>query len=107
MPKKKNSFKPPKSAQNNAKRGLELRRKWKRGGTSVGVQRARNLANGDNVSRETVGKMAAFARHKKNSSASKKHADGGPTAGRIAWLLWGGDTGVSWAAKLMDAKKRS
>jgi len=26
-------------------------------------------------------------------------ADGGPTAGTIAWLLWGGTSGVNWAKK--------
>ena len=25
--------------------------------------------------------------------------DGGPTAGTIAWLLWGGTSGVNWAKK--------
>ena len=38
-------LKPTESMANNARRGLELRRKFGRGGTAVGVARARDLAN--------------------------------------------------------------
>ena len=39
-------FVPPQEVRNNAKRGLELRAKYGRGGTEVGVARARDLSNG-------------------------------------------------------------
>ena len=43
--------------------------------------------------------MSAFNRHRKNYRPEKKMPDGGPTAGTIAWLLWGGTSGVNWAKK--------
>ena len=102
------SFKPPQSAVNNAKRGLELRKKWGRGGLSPseaksqgidsGVTRARKIASGK-VSTHDVRRMSAFNRHRKNYRPDKKMSDGGPTAGTIAWLLWGGTSGVNWAKK--------
>lgn len=100
------SYKPPASAVANAKRGLELRKEFGRGGLSPseakshgidsGVTRARKIASGK-VSRHDVRRMSAFNRHRKNNNPSKKMPDGGPTAGTIAWLLWGGTSGVNWA----------
>lgn len=106
------SFKPPAGVQSAARRGLELRRKWKRGGLSnaeasaqgigSGVQRASNLANGTSLALDTVKRMHAFfSRHQGNRGAGKKETDGGPTAGYIAWLLWGGDAGRRWAASIV------
>lgn len=87
-----------------AERGLELRKQWGRGGTAVGVARARDLSNRKELSPETVKRMKAyFDRHQ-----SDKAGEGWGTnsAGYIAWLLWGGDSGYSWAKKVckqMDA----
>jgi|GEM_PF-1628812 len=102
------SYKPPASAVANAKRGLKLRKEWGRGGLSPseaksqgidsGVTRARKIASGK-VSRHDVRRMSAFNRHRKNYRPEKKMPDGGPTAGTIAWLLWGGTSGVNWAKK--------
>lgn len=102
------SFKPPASAVANAKRGLKLRKEWGRGGLSPseaasqgidsGVTRAKRIASGT-VSEHDVRRMSAFNRHRKNYRPDKKESDGGPTAGTIAWLLWGGTTGVNWAKK--------
>jgi HK97 family phage prohead protease len=93
---------PPKSAQNNAERGLELRRKWGRGGTAVGVARARDISNGASLSRETIARMSAFERHRQNYQPDKREADGGETAGTIAWLLWGGTSGIEWARRKLE-----
>ena len=102
------SFKPPQSAINNAKRGLKLRQEWGRGGLSPaeakaqgidsGVTRARKISSGT-VSEHDVRRMSAFNRHRQNYRPEKKMPDGGPTAGTIAWLLWGGTSGVNWAKK--------
>lgn len=93
---------PPKKAQSNAKLGLELREKWKRGGTAVGVARARDLSNGATLSRSTIARMAAFERHRKNYRPEMKEDDGGATAGTIAWLLWGGNEGIDWAKTTLE-----
>mgnify|MGYP000400647086 CR=1 FL=1 len=47
-------FVPPQGVINNAKRGLELRREFNRGGTEVGVARARSLSNGQSIPLETI-----------------------------------------------------
>lgn len=93
---------PPKAAQKNAARGLELRKKWGRGGTEVGVARARDIKNGSKLSNDTIKRMASFNRHRQNYKPDKKEPDGGPTAGTIAWLLWGGTTGIDWALRMSD-----
>lgn len=110
------SFAPPESVQSAARRGLEMRRKWKRGGLSnaqaseqgigSGVQRATNLANGNRVSARVIGQMVGFfSRHAKNYRPDTKEPDGGPTAGTIAWLLWGGNAGKAWAESVHSRVK--
>tara|TARA_R110001583_G_scaffold59526_3_gene176971 strand:- start:2618 stop:4252 length:1635 start_codon:yes stop_codon:yes gene_type:complete len=102
------TYTPPKSAINNAKRGLDLRKKYGRGGLTPaeaksygidsGITRAKRISKGK-LSRHDVRRMSAFNRHRQNYNPSKKMGDGGPTAGTIAWLLWGGTSGVNWAKK--------
>lgn len=102
------TYTPPAAAVTAAKKGLSQRKKWGRGGLSPaeaksqgidsGVTRARKIASGK-VSRHDVRRMSAFNRHRKNNKPSKKMPDGGPTAGTIAWNLWGGSAGVNWAKK--------
>jgi hypothetical protein len=94
------NLKPTDSMANNARRGLEMRREYGRGGTEVGVARARDLANKKNLSPETVGRMYSyFSRHEvdKKGKGWSPGSEGYPSNGRIAWLLWGGDAGFSWA----------
>lgn len=98
------SFKPPEAARKAAKHGLELRRKWGRGGTAVGVARARDLSGGKGLSRSTVARMSSFARHLDQPEA--KPADGGPSARAIANKLWGGRTGINWARSVMERLKK-
>lgn len=83
-----------------ARRGLEWRAEYGRGGTAVGVARARDIANKKNLSPSTVRRMKSFfARHEvdKQAEGFRSGEDGFPSAGRIAWELWGGDPGQSWA----------
>ena len=91
---------PPADVAAAAKKGLELREKFHRGGTSVGLHRAKQLAERRDVSRRDVIAMSAyFARHEVDK-ASKSHEWGDesdPSAGYIAWLLWGGEPGRRWA----------
>jgi len=97
-------FAPPKGVRAEAKRGLEWRREYKRGGTEVGVARARDLAGGRNVSPATARRMKAYCdRHEsdKQGQGWSPGEDGYPSAGRIAWALWGGDAGRGWSAKLV------
>lgn len=92
-------FVPPQEVRSNAKRGLELRKKYNRGGTEVGVARARDLSNGSALSLDTVKRMNSyFARHEVDK---KGEGWGKDSAGYIAWLLWGGDAGWTWARKII------
>lgn len=111
-------FKPPANVRSAARRGLELREKWGRGGIDnseasaegigSGVQRATNLKNGDNISLATVKRMKAFfSRHQKNYRPDDKESDGGPTAGTIAWLLWGGNAGKTWAESIVSSEEKA
>jgi hypothetical protein len=91
-------MKPTEAMKKAAQRGLDLRREYGRGGTEVGIARARDITNGVNLSPETITRMKAFFnRHEQNRDSEKRESDGGPTNGWIAWLLWGGDAGRSWA----------
>jgi hypothetical protein len=96
-------FVPPQAVRSNAKRGLELREKYGRGGTSVGVARARDLSNGASLSYDTIKRMNSyFARHEVDK---KGEGWGKDSAGYIAWLLWGGDAGWSWARGIIRSQE--
>lgn len=105
---KSEGFVPPSEVRSNARRGLELRKKYGRGGTEVGVARARNLANGDAISYDVIKRMNSFfARHEVDK---KGEGWGKDSAGYIAWLLWGGDAGWSWAKRIIreqESKEKS
>ena len=93
---------PTESMAAEAKRGLGWREEYGRGGTAVGVARARDISNRVNLSDETIGRMVSyFARHEvdKQGQGWSPSEEGYPSAGRIAWALWGGDPGKSWAEK--------
>ena len=94
--------KPTKGMVEEAKKGLAWRKEHKRGGTMVAVARARSIVNGQNLSLDTIKRMNSFfARHEvdKKGKGFEIGEEGFPSAGRIAWALWGGDAGQSWAAK--------
>jgi hypothetical protein len=93
-------LKPTAAMAEEAQRGLDWRNEFGRGGTAVGVARARDLSNRAMLSPETVLRMNSyFARHAVDSRGEgyRPGENGFPSAGRIAWALWGGDPGESWA----------
>ena len=97
-------FTPPAGVREAAKKGLEWRREYGRGGTAVGVARARDLSNGTRISPSTAKRMKAyFDRHEvdKQGEGWSPGQSGFPSAGRIAWALWGDDAGWSWSKKLV------
>ena len=73
-----------------AARGLALREEFNRGGTAVGVARARDIKNRANLSPSTIRRMVSFfARHEvdKKSQGFRRGEEGYPSAGLIAWCL--------------------
>ena len=100
------SYDAPEAARNNAKKVL----KWRdehgdavAGMTQVGWTRANQLASGERLSRDTVGRMASFfGRHEKNKAVAPEYKnEPWRDAGYVAWLGWGGDTGAQWAAGIV------
>lgn len=96
------SFKPPQGAQTAAARALKKRAEKppsQRGMTPVGLARARDLANGRELSPETVRRMLAyFTRHEVDKKGSTWDEYG---KGRQAWDGWGGDAGFAFARKVV------
>lgn len=100
------SFLPPESAALEAEHGLILRKKFKRGGTMVGVSRARDLKNRRQLSPETIKRMVSFfARHEVDKRGRNFFNIERPSNGFIAWLLWGGDRGKEWAEDVLRQMK--
>jgi hypothetical protein len=101
---------PPHDVAAAAEKGLKLRAKFRRGGTTVGIARARDLQHRKLLSDLTVKRMASyFARHKIDKRAENFGDDDDPSTGYIAWLLWGGDAGQKWAeeqVKTIEARKK-
>ena len=99
------SYKPTSGMKSAAKRGLELRREYNRGGTAVGVARARDISNGKSLSEDTVLRMYSyFKRHEVDKQGQGWSTDSPkyPSAGKIAWLLWGGNAGYTWATTIRN-----
>lgn len=100
------SYKPTAAMRAEAQRGLDWRSEYGRGGTAVGIARGRDIAAGKSLPLDTVLRMRSFfARHEvdKQGKGFSPGEDGYPSNGRIAWALWGGDPGKSWADNI--AKK--
>lgn len=88
-----------------AQKALDWREEYGRGGTAVGVARARDIINRQNLSIDTVKRMYSyFARHEvdKQAEGFNSGEEGFPSAGRIAWGLWGGDAGQTWSKRIVD-----
>jgi len=101
----------PSAVKSEAKRGLDWRREFGRGGIGPGQTTARMLIS-NTMTIPRVRKMRAFlARHEvdKQGEGFRPGQPGFPSAGRIAWALWGGDPGVAWSNKIMrqvEARER-
>lgn len=92
----------PSAAKKNAQLAIDWKEKYGReevdAGTAVGWARAHQLAKGENLSADTVKRMASFNRHRKNSTISSEFKDTPwKDKGYVSWLIWGGDEGVDWA----------
>ena len=102
----------PEAAKKNAKKAIEWKEKYGRyevtAATRVGWARAHQLSKGEALSADTVKRMAAFNRHRKNSKISPKHKDTPwKDNGYVAWLTWGGDEGVDWAMRQSEKMDKS
>ena len=94
----------PESASNNACKVLrwidEHGRDEVKGMTRIGITRANQLCSKSNISRETISRMASFKRHQKNAEINPEFkATPWKDKGYVAWLGWGGTSGINWAIR--------
>lgn len=100
------TFTPPADVARYAAEGLRLRREFGRGGTPVGIARARDLKNRRRLSPRTIRRMCSFfARHEVDKRGKDFGNPKRPSNGLIAWLLWGGDPGRTWAEHVLRQMK--
>lgn len=101
------TFKVPSGAKGNAQKVLD----WKKehgsevkGMTPVGWARARQLASKSEIGLSTVKRMSAFNRHRKNAEVAPEFkTTPWKDRGYVAWLGWGGNSGIDWAIKISAA----
>lgn len=103
--------KPTESMINSAKKVL----RWKddhgddvKGMTQTGWTRANQIASGEPLSWETIQRISNFARHEKNKTVAPEFSsEPWKDNGYVAWLGWGGDSGIlSWAPAKLDERDR-
>jgi hypothetical protein len=88
-------FSVPKGVAVAAREGLELRKQFGRGGTDVGIARARQLASGS--PRVTLRDIVYIRSYLRRHIVDNLDQRDPPSNGWIAWLLWGGWPAKRWA----------
>jgi len=100
----------PQAASDNAQKVLNWRKRYGdevNGMTAIGWRRANQLAKRQKISRQTIARMASFARHRKNAAVAPEYrGKAWKDAGHVAWLGWGGTEGIEWAKRKLDQIKR-
>lgn len=108
MSKREINLTPTDGMKSAARRALEWKKEGRAGGTRVGLARANQIVNGTQLSESTVARMYSFfSRHEVDKKAKGFSAgeEGYPSAGRVAWDLWGGDAGYSWSRSKWESIK--
>ena len=93
----------PRAASDNACRAIKWAEEngWGSCGTNVGKQRAHQLCNREKISIETIARMSAFQRHRRNKDTPYDEGCGG-----LMWDAWGGDEGIKWAQRKLRLLER-
>mgnify|MGYP007012447037 CR=1 FL=1 len=91
----------PKYIADQAKKALEIRKtlpKSRQAGTLVGLARANQLANGENLSRETMIRMRSYLIRARDNYRQAKRAglDASNSKAIQAYMLWGGPRALTW-----------
>ena len=102
-------YRPSQAMRDNARKALEHRKTLppsQRYGTPVGLARARDIARGVRLSRDTIVRMRSFlARHRGNAERQREAGLYGRARG--AYDLWGGFEAVSWVEDKIRRYKRA
>jgi hypothetical protein len=89
----------PESVKENAKRGIELNAENNnKCATQVGKVRAQQLANGENVSIDTVRRMYSYLSRAETYYQGADKND----CGYISYLLWGGPEALTWSKNKIE-----
>jgi len=99
------TYKPTTGMASAARRALDWKKEGYAGGTRIGLTRANQLVKRENLTVSTVLRMHSFfSRHEvdKQAVGFSSGEEGFPSAGRVAWDLWGGDGGQAWARSKRD-----
>jgi hypothetical protein len=86
----------PEKIITNAKRGLELNKKFNRGGNSVSKSHAKHLV----ANKSTDHTRVKTAHRYMLKNGSNDIDDANPTSNQITFLLWGGQEAISWIGDL-------
>ena len=103
--KDKDTFIPPENVAAKAQKALDTKEKYPdtagKCGTQVGWTRARQLANRERISLDTVKRMYSFfSRHEGNeriATGKEYHED----CGAVMHDAWGGDEGFKWCKEII------
>jgi cell wall-associated NlpC family hydrolase len=98
---------PPKNVQDAAKRALAAREAVppsRKAGTPVGIARANQLANGENVSEATLLRMWSYlSRARVDYDAAKARGLDLESSKAIqAYYLWGGPAALAWVRRELN-----
>jgi hypothetical protein len=94
------TYRPTEGMAAAARRGLKIRDSQpdsNKGGTLVGLARARQFADQRPVSLDIVRRTYSFL-----SRAKTYYKPGTDTKGTQAYLLWGGPAGLAWARRILN-----
>lgn len=93
----------PEAAVNNAKRALKWAEEngWGDCGEQTGKVRASQIANRENLTRETIARISGFRRHQQNKDVPYSEGCGG-----LMWDAWGGDAMIDWAERKLKQIER-
>jgi len=98
---------PPQYIADNAQKALDAKEKYNLEdyGTPVGWKRARQLANREVISYETVKRMYSFLkRHQQNAEigeGKKWYED----KGYVMYLAWGGEEAIKWCESIIEREE--
>ena len=91
----------PKYIADQAKKALEIRKtlpKSRQAGTLVGLARANQLANGENLSKQTLLRMRSYLIRAREDyrQAKFRGLDASNSKAIQAYMLWGGPRALAW-----------
>ena len=102
----------PKYIADAAKKALEIRKELppsRQYGTLVGLARANQLANGENLSEDTLVRMRSYLlRARANYRTAKSQGKTAENSKAIgAYLLWGGPRALAWVEQQLKTRQEN